>query len=333
MKSLPPLTVEVTRGDRVESVHLVDCVIADTKAGIVAWYGETDHPVFPRSSVKAFQATLLVESGAADKFGFNDKHLALACSSHNAEQFQIDAVREMLSRCGIDEACLECGAEMPRLQQDQLQLGEGRGVPQRIHNNCSGKHAGFLAVCSCMEFPEAGYINIAHPLQRTLAGVMEQIIGHPHTNENHAIDGCSIPTYAVPMARVAAAFAGFGTGVGVGRERQKAFDRLRLACARHPEMVAGTGRVCTQIMQTLGERAFVKVGAEGVYTASLPEPGLGIAMKARDGNPRAAEVAVANMIGKFLTLSDQEEDDLKHVFKPTVMDRNGNPVGELRIGN
>jgi len=328
MKFLSPAIVEVTRGDFVESTHLVDIVVADSDGGIVASWGEPERIVFPRSSVKAIQALPLVESGAADAFGFKPMHLALACASHNGEQAHVDCANEMLKLAGLSHTCLECGAQLPRFAEDQRKLPDGA---QPIHNNCSGKHAGFVAFSKHAEIDPIGYIGLEHPVQREIAHVMETVIDHPHNADNHGIDGCSIPTFAIPLQKLAIAFAKFAVADDPSPSRAAAMTRLRDACLAFPYMVAGRKRVCTELMQALGTRAFVKVGAEGVYTASLPEVGLGVAMKARDGNFRAVEVAVCAVVSQFLELTEPETVAMKPLLRPVIKNWNGLNVGSARI--
>ena len=176
-----------------------------------------------------------------------------------------------------------------------------------------------------------GYIGLEHPVQKEIAGVLDEVTGARHSVENHGIDGCSIPTYRIPLRKLAVAYARFGVGQDAGPLRSRAMLRLRDACLKHPEMVAGRGRVCTNLMHALGTRAFVKVGAEGVYTASLPELGIGLAMKARDGNFRAVEVALASLISNILELREAEFCRLEPIRKPIIKNRNNLEVGSMRM--
>ena len=331
MNANPAATIEVLRGSAVESVHHVDIVIADAEGKIVSAWGELERDVYPRSSIKSLQALPLVESGAADSLGFGPEHLALACSSHNGQPIHVAAAKEMLEKAGLAETCLECGAQLPNLHRDQADLVRQGIDPSAIHNNCSGKHAGFLGFAVHTGLKTRGYIDLDSPVQKAIAGVLESVTDAPHTKQNHAIDGCSIPTYLIPLKKLAIAYAKFGVGECEGRERSTAMLRLRDACLAHPEMVAGDKRVCTLLMQALGNRAFVKTGAEGVYTASLPELGYGIAMKARDGNARAVEVAVSTVIGKCLELNDQEAKRMKPLCEPVLRNRNNFDVGLMRM--
>ena len=328
MKSHAAAIIEITRGNWVESAHAVDIVVADAEGTLIAAWGETQRLIFPRSSIKAFQALPLVESGAAEAYGFESRHLALACASHNGEQIHVDCVSEMLDRAGITAACLECGAQWPQAPEDQT---NPRAAPLPIHNTCSGKHAGFLAFARHTGLATKGYVGLEHPVQREVANVMEKISGHPHRADNHGIDGCSVPTFTLPLHKLAIAFAKFGIGDDPEPLRSCAMIRLRDACVRHPDMVAGANRLCTRLMQVLGRRALVKVGAEGVYTASLPELGIGIAMKAHDGSLRAVELAVSALVAQYLELNERETQAMQPLLRPVVKNCTGMEVGLARI--
>ena len=326
-----PAVVEVLRGRFVESTHEIDIVVADASGSLVSAYGEQDAEIFPRSAIKSLQALPLVESGAADVFGFQDKHLALACASHNGQPMHVDTAGEMLEMGGLDKTCLECGAQLPKYPEHQAELARRNISAQPIHNNCSGKHAGFLAFAKHAGLQHKNYIKLDHPVQREIAATLTAVTGAAHGEDNHAIDGCSIPTFRIPLDKLAIAYAKFGVGQDASSSRSKAMLRLRDACFAHPEMVAGDRRVCTQLMQALPGRAFVKVGAEGVYTASLPELGFGIAMKARDGNFRAVEVAVSDIIAELLELTEPETIALQNLSAPPLQNWNGILVGHMRM--
>lgn len=331
MKHNPSAVVEITRGNAVESTHDVDIVIADYTGKIVETYGDADLHIYPRSSNKSLQALPLIESGAADAYGFEDRHLALACSSHNGQEMHVRGASEMLHKAGLDGSCLECGAQLPKYPEDQFQVMHSEGGVKPIHNNCSGKHSGFLAFAKHTGIETKGYIGFEHPVQQEIAGVLESVTGAKHGADNYGIDGCSIPTYKIPLQKLAIAYAKFGVGEDPSQLRSSAMLRLRDACLAHPEMVAGDNRVCTQLMQTLGNRAFVKVGAEGVYTMSLPELGLGVAMKSRDGGFRAVEVAVSQLAFDLLKLDESDATSMKPLTHPVLRNWNGIEVGAARL--
>jgi L-asparaginase II len=326
-----PFLVEVTRGRLVESRHRGSVAVVDAEGATVLSIGDVDRRVFPRSAVKALQAMPLVESGIADKYGLTDDEIALACASHSGEPAHAAAAQSMLAKAGQDAGCLECGVHWPLGEAANRALAAQGGSPTALHNNCSGKHAGFVCLSCGMNESPKGYVGADHPVQRRVRESLEEITGACHTVEKSGIDGCSIPTYAIPLPSLAFGFARFGTGIGLPGEGKAAAERIRRAVARHPFMVAGTGRFDTKLMDLLGERAFVKTGAEGVYCAAFPELGYGIALKTDDGHGRAAEAMMASLALRFLTLSDEERKALEALAQPVLKNWNGIEVGQIRV--
>src|SRR5437763_446099 len=301
-----PVLVELVRGALTESRHSGAVAVVDADGASVLALGDVTQPIYPRSAVKPLQALPLVESGAADRYGFGDEELALACASHGGEGAHVEVASRMLARAGLDAAALECGAHWPLHQPATQALARSGGAPSALHNNCSGKHAGFLCVACAAGVEHRGYVAANHVVQREVRAALESLTGIGLTADVCGVDGCSIPTWGVPLGRLALAFARFGTGRGLAPERAKAAARLRAACAAQPYYVAGSGRFCSEIMQRFGARVLVKTRAEGVFCGALPGEGIGIALKCDDGATRAAEVTMATMIARFLPMSDEE---------------------------
>ena len=324
-----PILVEVLRGALVESRHSGAVAVVDADGGRVLALGDVEQPVYPRSAVKALQALPLIESGAADRFGLGPEALALACASHSGEPGHVATATRMLALAGLDASALECGAHWPIHQPSAQALARAGGTAGAIHNNCSGKHAGFLCVACAIDADAAHYVEAAHPVQRLVKATLEDVTGAVLSQDVCATDGCSAPTWAMPLVALARGFARFGTGLGLTPGRAKAAARLREACAAHPWHVAGTGRFCTEMMQRFGARVFVKTGAEGVYCAALPEQGLGIAVKCDDGAGRAAEVMLAATLARFLP-KDTDRAALEPFVRPTLRNWNGIAVGSMR---
>jgi L-asparaginase II len=325
-----PVLVEAWRGPLMESHHRGAVAVADAHGKLVLSVGDVDMPVFPRSAVKALQALALVESGVADRYGLSDEELALACASHSGEPAHVEGVTRMLAKAGLDASALACGAHWPASHPAAFALAK-IGTPSALHNNCSGKHAGFLCLACAMGVDHVGYWRPEHPVQQEVRRVLEDLAGTALGADRCAVDGCSVPTWAIPLKNLAHAFAKFGTGQGLQRERADAAGRLRAACTQNPWYVAGTGRFCTEIMKLLGARAFVKTGAEGVYCGALPERGLGIAIKCDDGAGRAAETVMAAIIARFLPLDEAERTSLVRFVMPTLRNWNGIEVGALKV--
>lgn len=322
--------VEVLRGDVVESVHRGCVAVVDADGGTALEIGDIERPVFPRSAVKAIQALPLVETGAADAYGFKDKELALACASHSGEAAHVELAGAMLATAGLDVDALECGAHWPSQQEATVKLARSGGSPTALHNNCSGKHSGFLCACCHSGLDYHGYVKADHDCQKMVCEALEGVTGARHGADNRGIDGCSIPTYAVPLKNIAHGFARMATGIGLAPERAKAARRLMEACMAEPFYVAGSGRADTKLMESAPGRIFVKIGAEGVFCAALPELGLGIALKCDDGAGRAAEVMVAAVLAKLLANDAALAGQLTGFANPMLRNWNGIEVGRLR---
>jgi L-asparaginase II len=298
--STNPVLVEVMRGTLVESRHMGAIAIADTSGRLVLALGDVERPVFPRSAVKALQAIPLVESGAADSFRLGDAELAVACASHSGDRVHVEAVRSLLAKAGLDESYLACGAHWPVSDEAFRNLTRGGGRPLAIHNNCSGKHAGMLAACVHLGLDPRGYERADHPIQVMIAGIISEACGVTLSRDDTGVDGCSVPTWSLPLRSLAQGFARFGTGAGLASALAGAAERLRRACFARPVLVAGEGRFDTIAMRALAPALFVKGGAEGVHCAALPELGLGIALKIDDGAKRGAERALAEVLAALI---------------------------------
>jgi L-asparaginase II len=325
-----PILVEVMRGHMVESRHRGAIAVVDSDGQLVLAMGDVERPVFPRSAVKAMQALALVESGAADACGLERADLALACASHSAEPAHVERARSMLARCGLDESALECGVHWPAERSVLVAMARTGAEPTAIHNNCSGKHAGFLCTCRHLGLPMKGYVGALHPFQEMVRETMEAVTGAPHGNDNRATDGCSIPTYAVPLSALARGFARMVSGRGLAPSRAQAARRLVEACMAEPFFVAGTGRACTELMQLAPGRIFVKTGAEGVYCGGLPELGFGFALKCDDGATRASEAMVAALLAKLLDFEPELAARLEAIANPELRNWRGTQVGAIR---
>jgi L-asparaginase II len=222
-----PFLVEVARGALVESRHRGSVSVVDADGASVLSLGDVDRRVFPRSAVKALQAMPLVESGIAEAYALTDEEIALACASHSGEPEHVAAAQSMLAKAGQDAGCLECGVHWPMGEAANRALAAKGGSPSALHNNCSGKHAGFICLaCGLNESPK-GYISADHPVQRSVREALEDITGACHTAEKSGIDGCSIPTYAIPLPSLAFGFARFGTGIGLPGDGKAAAARIR----------------------------------------------------------------------------------------------------------
>jgi len=301
-----PVLVEITRGDIVESVHRGSVAIADAKGNIRFALGDLKSPVYPRSSLKPIQALPLLESGAAEAFGLGDEEIALACASHSSELMHTTRVASWLTRIGCVESDLACGAHPSRFEpvfEDMIKRGE---KPTRIHNNCSGKHTGFLTVARHWDIATQGYEKHDHPVQRAIAKALAELT-NIDTEFPWGVDGCAAPNFAVPLDAQARAFAKFAAPDALSPERAQACRRIARAMITYPELVSGTGRACAILMRSANGRAAVKTGAEGFFIAMIPELELGIALKIDDGGTRASETVIAALLDKLGVLGDGKE--------------------------
>jgi L-asparaginase II len=310
-----PVLVEVTRGGIVESRHAGAIAVSDAEGRLMVALGDVERPVFPRSAVKALQAIPLVESGAADAFGLTEEELAVSCSSHSGDEVHVAAVRSLLAKAGLDESYLACGAHWPVSDQAMRALIQAGRRPQAVHNNCSGKHAGMLASAVHLGLNPRLYERPDHHVQVLIARIISETCGIQLDRAGMAVDGCSVPTWSLPLGALARGLARLGTGKGLQPARAAAVARLMRACFAAPLLVAGEGRLDTIAMRALAPKLFVKGGAEGVHCAALPELGLGVALKIDDGAKRGAERALAELLAAFLpeahdVLADQLDGEI-----------------------
>ncbi len=285
----PVPMVELWRGGRAESAHLGHAVICGPGGEVVAAWGDPGAVIYPRSSCKLLQALPLVESGHAD--ALTDRHLAIACASHIGSAMHVDLSRRWLADLGLGEPDLRCGAQDPDDRGERIRLIRAGEAPCQLHNNCSGKHAGFLHLTKAIGAgPE--YVEPDHPLQRAVRQTFEEVTGE--ASPGYGIDGCSAPNFATTVTGLARAMAACASP-GADR-RGQAMTRLVTATLRHPELVAGDGEACTELMRAAKEPVSVKYGAEAVYVAILPQRRLGLALKVADGAKRASEAAVTALL-------------------------------------
>jgi L-asparaginase II len=297
-----PVLVEVTRGLLVESVHRGAVAVSDAKGRLAVKIGDVEKPVYPRSALKPVQAVTLVESGAADAFKVSEEELALACASHSGEAMHTERVLAWLERIDCGVANLACGPQRPGHEQTAFAMIRDRVRWTALHNNCSGKHTGFMTAARRMGAPVAGYELHDHKVQRGVEAVLKDMSGLSG-DLPWGVDGCTVPNFAVPLSALARAMAQFADSAALSPSRAAACGRLLRAMTAHPELVAGTGRVCTLLMRQSPNIA-VKTGAEGVYVAILPKLGLGVAVKIDDGAGRAAETAIAALLIALRALPD-----------------------------
>ena len=325
-----PILVETTRGEMVESCHTGAAVVVDAVGRVVRSWGDIDRPVFARSAIKPLQALPLVETGAAERFGLGDAEIALACASHRGEPIHVDTVRRWLARADLGPQDLECGSHVPGNAAAAEALMRAGEAPSALHNNCSGKHSGFLTTARHRGEPTRGYIEPDHPVQQRVRAVLEAMSGLDLSRAPRGTDGCGIPVIGIPLRGTARAMARLADTQGLEAERAAAAKRILDAMAAAPIMVSGTGGFATVVMTVAGASVRLKPGAEGVYCAALPGLGYGVALKIEDGAGRAAEVAMGAILERLGLFSDDERAKLDGLLRPVIKNVAGRVVGAMR---
>ena len=318
--------VEVLRGDVVEARHTVHVAVADAHGRVVARAGNGNGLTYYRSAAKPFQALPLVEEGIVRRFGISLPELALCCASHEGEPEHVATARSILSKIGVDEALIRCGSQLPfgaDASQELLMLG-GQAMP--IHNNCSGKHAGMLALAVGMGWNPVDYHLPGHPVQDRMLREILRWTGLGEAEVATGVDGCGVVCFAVPLFQIAKSFARFSVAAA---DNEGPAEIVR-AMTTHPFMVGGTGRACTQVMEAAAGKAFVKLGAEGTYIGGIPASGLGFAIKVEDGGRRAVEVALVKVLEELGVLTEAAVTAISHHGNPIVYNTRGEAVGEIR---
>lgn len=331
-----PVLVEVTRGPIVESRHRGIIVALEPDEREIISLGDSGFITSTRSTIKPIQAIPVITSGAADRFNFTPREIAVICASHGGEQIHTEAVADLLDRIGLDESALSCGIQPPFHEPTARKL-ESDGVAfSQIHNNCSGKHTGMLATAVHCRLSVEDYTSPAHAVQREIVSVftrMAELDGNLPT----AVDGCSAPTFGAPLASLALAFARLVSpwGAQARTEEADAAKRIVAAMQAHPEMVGGTGRFDTDLLRASRGKLVCKVGAEAVYCVGvLPSSrfprGLGLAFKMEDGSYRGLGPVVIETLGQLGVLDESEQQELASYHRPAIENRRQLKVGEVQ---
>ncbi|MFN2460886.1 MAG: asparaginase [Candidatus Velthaea sp.] len=321
--------VAVTRGPRVESIHDVAACASDIGGNVVLALGDIDEPFFLRSAAKPFIAAAVVLAGAAERFALDDRELAVMAASHGGEPFHIDAVRSILAKAGATVNDLACGAHAPAYEPAAAALAASGARPSALHNNCSGKHAGILALCRMLDAPLAGYLDADHPAQRAILGFCERVSDERFGSERLAVDGCGIPAYATSLRRAARSFARLATLEALAPPDAAALQRVRRAMVAEPAYVGGTGRFDTDLMAAADGAIACKAGAEGVHGSALIGQGLGLVLKVIDGSRRAAPPAATALLRQLCALDDRQAAALETHARVPVRNVAGRIVGEV----
>jgi L-asparaginase II len=336
-----PIRVSVLRGGTVESEHAVEGVVVDAAGSVLAATERPDRVTFFRSSAKPFQLVPLVERGHADRLGLTDRHLALMSASHNGEPAHVQGALEILERAGARVEDLECGFHFPEDAETAERLHRADPAERTaIYNNCSGKHAGMVALAKAEGWPVAGYTRPDHPVQRLLHEVIADLCGVDAATMPSAVDGCSASNPALSLLAMARGFARFAAaradapGAGAEAARTRALARIRAAMTAHPGMVAGRGRFCTDFMAATASRGLAtKTGAEGLQLVAVPGRDLGIAVKAVDGARRAVAPALVGWLEALELLDGREVAALSAHARPPILNHRRIVVGTIEASS
>ncbi len=324
-----PILVEVYRADVLESFHRGTVCVVDENNRVIFSKGDVNQICYPRSAMKFIQVLPLLVLGGIEKFGFTLEEIAVMCGSHNAEQEHLRVVESILSKIGLSKNELFCGPQYPSSKRDAEQLIKDNKKPEHIHNNCSGKHAGMLALCRLLNVPTTDYINPEHPIQQLILEYVEKLYEYPRQKMTTALDGCSAPIYAMPVINQAIAFKNLVHN-NYEPKLAQACKTVIEAVSKYPFMVAGSKRYCTDLMQICAPQIIGKTGAEGIFCISLPEQKIGVCIKIDDGK-MLPQYNVAQAFVEATGLFDQETlKPLHHYLQSDLTNFNKFTVGEIK---
>lgn len=329
-----PVLVESWRGKTLESFHRGAICVVDKDKNVVFSAGNIHQICFPRSALKLFQHIPLIESGAFKHFGFNLTELAIMCGSHNGENLHQETVQGILQKIGLSENNLKCGPQMPSLKEDAQQLIQQKGSPKAIMNNCSGKHAGFLALSVFLKTDIRDYWKPEHPVQQRI----KKVVAEMHETDEHsmdvALDGCSAPIFSLSVYQQAVGYMRLtGADVHLDSARQEACRLIMEAVTRFPYMIGGKNRYCTDMMQAYGNQIAGKTGADGIYSMAIPHLKLGATIKIDDGKMNPQYLVAQHLIDFLKIEALNSNSNLDRYRKEGQKNFNGFITGPLTIAS
>lgn len=323
------IVITALRGPLTESVHRGHVAVVNIRRETVASAGNPDYVTFARSAAKPLQAIPLVEAGGSSRYRLTDKQIALLCSSHNGEDEHAAEASAILQALGLDETALTCGVHDPYHQPTADRLKAQGAAPSPLRNNCSGKHAGMLALARMLDVLPDSYAESSHPVQQRMLQVISGLADLPAEEITLGTDGCGVPVFALPLSALAYAYARLGKPEGLPQPRAEACRHIVESIRKEPFYVAGTGRFDTRLIEVTQGRILGKMGAEGVFALTIPAQGLGIAVKIEDGAMRALYPAVTETLVQLGLLSASEADALSEFHKPFIVNCQQAVVGQL----
>lgn len=321
--------MRVERGPLTESVHFGHIAVVDGKGRVIAYAGDPGYTTFARSAAKPLQAIPVIEAGAVQRFGLTGEQVALLCASHNGEREHVEAAAAILGKLGLSADDLLCGPHYPFHEPTANAMKLAGEAPSRLHNNCSGKHAGMLSLARLMAVPTEGYTSPDHPVQRAMLQTIAELAGMREEQIALGTDGCGVPVFGLPLDRLAYAFATFGAPSRLGGERARACAAIIDSIRRHPRFIAGSDRFDTQLIQATGGRIVGKMGAEGVFALTSASDNAALAVKITDGSQRALYPAVVEALIQLNWLKEDEAASLRPFHRPPVRNWSGDEVGAI----
>lgn len=320
------IVAHVYRGDWVDLTHRAHVAVVDSQGKLLNYIGDPNRNTFVRSSAKPIQALAACETGAVDAYKISDEELALLCASHNAEPLHVKGVEAILKKANLDESYLQCGFH-PSLNPKVAKTQPKELSP--LYSNCSGKHAGMLISAQFLGEDLKNYLCLSHPHQQRIIKTIGELCDVPKDEVRTAIDGCGVPVHSVPLKSFALAYARMANLEGLDSNRALHVKRITKAMRQYPFMVAGTGRVCTRLMEVAGSKLFAKLGADGYYAVGVVDRGWGITCKVEDGNVAIVEGLIVHVLYELGILSKEAFDELKEFHSPVKFNHRGDKVGHV----
>lgn len=322
--------VDVYRGEIVESSHFGHLAVVNSEGKLLYSLGDPQTITFLRSSAKPFQAVLVVESGAARKFNFTSEEIALIAGSHSGEPKHVKAVSSILKKIGLGSQNLQCGTHIPHLYAAKNITPEPGQEFSVLQHNCSGKHAGMLALAAFKSLPTENYLDFEHPVQQLITEAIAYICGYPEKQIKIGIDDCSAPVHALPLYNMACGFARLVSPHMVPHNKARAYSTVYQAMIDHPDMVGGEKRYDTELMTNCREKLIAKAGAEGLHCIGFPERGWGMAVKISDGAIRALYPFDLEALRQLGVVTAGELEKLKGFQQKVIKNWRGKEVGYIK---
>lgn len=327
---VPARMVYVYRGDTIESIHRGSAVMCDCDGKILYQVGNPDFVTFMRSAAKPFQVIPMIESGAARKFGFTGREIAIMSGSHSGEEEHVSIIAGILDKIGLSQQALQCGVHVPHYYTVKNLIPRPSDIFTSVQNNCSGKHAAMLALCVFKSWPTENYLEFDHPCQKMILKAVADICHYPMEKIGRGIDGCGAPVFAMPLKNMAWGMAQLLSPNTVPKEIAKVYSTISLAMREHPEMVSGEGRFDYQLNKASNGRVLSKSGAEGVQIFGIPEERYGGVVKIEDGARRAVYPATLEFLYQTESLDDRGMEELKEIAVPDILNHKRKSVGKIR---